>query len=111
MCLQRWVKSKYPKLSSDKYWDQVDASLTEYRQKFPDSGEIQMYDLLSLVVCTSADPQFSAFKVAYDEDIKKYGQPDVINNPTTAAHEVDSWLRTVNTHAGAIVASAGLPTE
>ncbi|KAF8958956.1 hypothetical protein BDZ97DRAFT_1761762 [Flammula alnicola] len=90
----RWVMAKYPKLSSEKYWDQVDTSLADYRQQFPGSGEMQI-----------------AFRVIYDEDLKKYGAPDTTNNPTTASHEVDSWLRTINVHAGALAPTAAGPVE
>ncbi|KAJ3781107.1 hypothetical protein GGU10DRAFT_379884 [Lentinula aff. detonsa] len=79
----RWQFNQYPTYITDRFWNKVDETLVSYRTEFKTAAELQ-----------------AAFEAIFHSDKVKYGQPDLVLNPSVALRDVDEWLLKVSSAAG-----------
>ncbi|KAE9385091.1 hypothetical protein BT96DRAFT_950089 [Gymnopus androsaceus JB14] len=90
----RWQFNQYPTCVTDKFWDKVDETLVKYRTEFNTAAELQ-----------------PAFEAIFHSNKEKYGQPDLVLNPSVAIRDVNEWLLKVSSAAGPFgVAAVAPPT-
>ncbi|KAJ3992049.1 hypothetical protein F5050DRAFT_1811886 [Lentinula boryana] len=77
-----WQFNQYPTCITDRFWNKVDETLVSYRTEFKMAAELQ-----------------AAFKAIFHSDKVKYGQPDLVLNPSVALWDVDEWLLKVSSVA------------